>query len=192
MRLLAHSLAPASAQVNPHRAPAGTIAAVIVSYDEDASQTRAAVDSLLAQTRPPREILVMNNGTPGRLRETLRGYAAEVKAIECGANLGYIALNNAAARAISDYLLCLNPDAAAHEDCLEQLAAVADSDARVARLAVSEQHLCAHHRDAGVRIGREPAASHGHLPLGRLRRAPRGWRGARCDGRLGSVLSGAP
>jgi GT2 family glycosyltransferase len=104
---------------------------VIVCYDEELAQIRAAVDSLLAQTRPPTEILIMDNGPAGRLANAMRGHAAEVTAIECRANLGYIALNLAASQASGDYLFCLNPDADAQGDCLEQLAAVADSDRNV-------------------------------------------------------------
>jgi GT2 family glycosyltransferase len=108
-----------------------SITAVIVCYDEESAQIRAAVDSLLAQTRPPAEILIMDNGPAGRLATAMRGYAPAVRPIECRVNLGYIALNTAAAQASGDYLVCLNPDAEAQEDCLELLAAVADSDPTV-------------------------------------------------------------
>jgi GT2 family glycosyltransferase len=105
-----------------------TISAVIVSFNEEPLQLRAAVDSLLAQTRPPAEILIMDNARTGRLAITMRGYEAHVRLIDCGTNLGYSALNMAASQASGDYLLCLNPDADAHGDCLEQLAAIVDSD----------------------------------------------------------------
>jgi GT2 family glycosyltransferase len=108
-----------------------SITAVIVCYDEESAQIRAAVDSLLAQTRPPAEILIMDNGPAGRLATAMRGYAPAVRPIECRVNLGYIALNTAASQASGDYLVCLNPDAEAQEDCLELLAAVADSDPTV-------------------------------------------------------------
>ncbi len=108
------------------------ITAVIVTYDEEPSVVRDALDSLLAQTRAPEEILVMGNGEPGRVSELVRGYPASVSPVECGANLGYIALNRAARQARGEYLACMNPDATAHEDCLEQLAAALDSDAHAA------------------------------------------------------------
>src|SRR5476651_1661799 len=104
--------------------PSATISAVIVSYDEEPHCLRGAVDSLLAQTRAPAEILVLNNGVPGRLAETLHGYPEHVRPIECEANLGYIAINLAPSYATGDYLLVLNPDAEAEADCLEALAAV--------------------------------------------------------------------
>lgn len=110
-----------------------TITAVIVCYDEQADQIRAAVDSLREQTRPPSEIVIVDNGPGGRLAAALDGYAPGVRAIESGRDGGYgRAVNIAAAQASGDYLLCLNPDARAQADCVEQLAAVADADPRVA------------------------------------------------------------
>jgi GT2 family glycosyltransferase len=108
-----------------------SITAVILCYDEEPGQTGAAVDSLLAQTRLPSEILIMDNGPAGRLAIATRGYAPAVRPIECRANLSYIALNTTASQASGDYLVCLNPDAKAQDDCLERLAAVADSDPQV-------------------------------------------------------------
>jgi GT2 family glycosyltransferase len=119
--------------VNPLPASTASITAVIVCYDEEPEQIRAAVDSLLAQTRPPSEIMIVDNGPEARLAACLRGYAPEVKAIESGGDLGYgRAVNLAAPQASGGYLICMNPDARAQPDCLEQLAAVADSDPRVA------------------------------------------------------------
>ena len=49
-----------------------------------------------------------------------------------GSNIGYApAINLAAARANGDYLLTLNPDAHAEAECIERLAAIADSDPQV-------------------------------------------------------------
>lgn len=112
---------------------ASTITAVIVSYDSKPEEIRTAVDSLLSQTRAPTEILILDNGDGGLLAQKLRGYAPEVRTIASGSNLGYnAAVNLAAAGASGDYLLCLNPDARAEAGCVEQLAAVADVDARIA------------------------------------------------------------
>jgi GT2 family glycosyltransferase len=109
-----------------------TITAVIVFYEGDADEVAAAIDSLLAQTRPPAEILVIDNGPMG-LAEQLAGQPPQVKVIAPGSNLGYAGgVNFAAERANGDYLACLNPDARAEADCLERLAAVAHSDAQVA------------------------------------------------------------
>lgn len=109
------------------------ITGVIVCYDEEPEQIREAVDSLREQTRPPSEIVIVDNGPGGGLAASLRGYAPEVTTIESGRDGGYgRAVNIAAKHASGDYLLCLNPDARAQPDCLEQLATVADGDPSVA------------------------------------------------------------
>jgi GT2 family glycosyltransferase len=109
-----------------------TITAVLVSYDESPQQLGVAVDSLLAQTRAPTEILIIDNSADGSSAKSVRGYADEIKVIEPGSNLGYApAINLAAARASGEYLLTLNPDAQVEAECLERLAAVADSDPQI-------------------------------------------------------------
>ena len=109
-----------------------TITAVLVSYDETPKQLLAAVNSLLAQTRAPAEILIIDN-YPGRSSAPeLRDYAPEVRLIEPGSNIGYApAINLAAERASGDYVLTLNPDAHVERDCLERMSAVADCDSQI-------------------------------------------------------------
>lgn len=110
-----------------------TISAVVVCYDTSPQEVRTVVDGLLAQTRAPSEILVLDNGAGGSLAEHLDGCAPGVSVIAPGSNLGYAAaVNLAAAHASGDYLLCLNPDAHAERECLAHLAAVADSDPQIA------------------------------------------------------------
>jgi GT2 family glycosyltransferase len=110
-----------------------TITAVVVCYDEDLEQLRAAIDGLLAQTRAPDEILLVENGSDGQLASRLGKYPPQVKVISTGSNLGYTGgVNFGAAHASGDYLVCLNPDAHPDAECLGRLAAVADSDAGVA------------------------------------------------------------
>jgi len=109
-----------------------SITAVIVHYHEEPAQLRAAIDSLLAQTRPPAEILVLDNERSGALAATLDGYGPQIRSIDAGSNLGYVAINLAATHASGDHLLCLNPDARAQEDCLALLAEQADADPTVA------------------------------------------------------------
>ncbi len=110
-----------------------TITAVIVCYDEDPDQIRGAVDSLLAQSQPAAEIMIVDNGPEGALASALENYAPQVRAMRSAGDFGYgAAVNLAAARASSDYLFCLNPDARAQPDCLARMAGVADSDERIA------------------------------------------------------------
>ena len=89
---------------------------------------RGAIDSLRAQTRPPDEILLVDN-RPGATLPQLDD-APEVRVIAPAVNLGYPnAVNFAVEHTDADFLLTLNPDARAEPDCLEQLLAV---DAAVA------------------------------------------------------------
>jgi len=109
-----------------------TITAAIVSYDESPQEIRAAVESMLGQTQAPAEIVVIDNGARASFADSLSDYGERVKVIDAGSNIGYApAINLAAARASGDYLLTLNPDAHAEPECLERLAAVADSDPEI-------------------------------------------------------------
>jgi GT2 family glycosyltransferase len=110
-----------------------TITAVIVSYDESPEEIGAAVQSMLGQTRAPAEILVIDNGSRGEpFAASMGDHGETVKVIDAGSNIGYAsAINLAAARASGDYLLTLNPDAYAEPECVERLAAVADSDPQI-------------------------------------------------------------
>ena len=109
-----------------------TVTAVIVCYDEQPDEIRAALDGLLAQTQPPAEILVVDNGG-GTLAGAVDGHAEQVRALRAPANLGYPpAVNYAAEHATGDYLFCLNPDATADARCLEQLVSIAEADRQIA------------------------------------------------------------
>jgi GT2 family glycosyltransferase len=89
---------------------------------------RGAIDSLRAQTRPPDEILLVDN-KPGATLPPLDD-APEVRVIAPDVNLGYPnAVNFAVEHTDADFVLTLNPDARAEPDCLEQLLA---ADAAIA------------------------------------------------------------
>lgn len=104
---------------------------VVVTYDEDPEHVRAAIDSLRAQTRPPDEIVLVDN-KPGALLPPLDD-APEVRVVAPDVNLGYPnAINFAVERIDADYILCLNPDALADPGCLAALLAVAEADPQVA------------------------------------------------------------
>jgi GT2 family glycosyltransferase len=129
----AHTEAPEARAAYTREQQAGptTITAAIVSYDESSEQLRAAVDSLLAQTRAPAEILIVDNNADG-FAKSMRGYADEVRVVDAGSNIGYSpAVNLAAANARGDYLITLNSDARVEPGCLERMAAVADSEEQI-------------------------------------------------------------
>lgn len=95
----------------------------MVSFS-DPSASRSAVDSLLAQTSPPLEVLVLDNHPAAPLSRSLAADPPDprVRVIHSGENLGYTAACNvAAAHARGDWLFFLNPDARADPGCLTEL-----------------------------------------------------------------------
>ena len=109
--------------------PARTVSAVIVSFSDPVA-TRRAVDSLLSQSSPPIEVLVLDNH-PQRLTATAMADWSQdprVRLIHSGQNLGYTAACNcAAANAAGDWLFFLNPDARADFECLGTLLRAANA-----------------------------------------------------------------
>jgi GT2 family glycosyltransferase len=107
-----------------------SITAVVVAYADPAA-ARAAVRSLLDQTLAPLEVLVVDNDPAGATARALaaRPVHPSVRALHFGANLGYTAAANLAARAArGDWLFFLNPDATAATDCLARLLGAVDGD----------------------------------------------------------------
>jgi GT2 family glycosyltransferase len=103
-----------------------SVSAVIVSY-ADAAATAAAVASLRAQSVPPQEVLVVDNhpGHPAAATPGARVLCSE-------RNLGFAGGAALGARATSgEWILFLNPDAAAEPACLEHLLAAAHERAGV-------------------------------------------------------------
>ncbi|MGH2881048.1 MAG: glycosyltransferase family 2 protein [Solirubrobacteraceae bacterium] len=102
------------------------VTAVVVSY-ADPGAAVAATRSLLAQSHPPCEVLLIDNdpeGAPGRAGL----FEPAVQVLCPGANIGYTgAANLAAQRARGDWLFFLNPDAIAAPDCLERLLEAVDA-----------------------------------------------------------------
>jgi GT2 family glycosyltransferase len=106
-----------------------TITAIIVSY-ADALAATAALQSLLAQTLAPVEVLIVDNDPAGAMARALAAerIPVNVRTLHPGANLGYTgAANLAAAAARGEWLFFLNPDAVAARDCLHQLVAAVDA-----------------------------------------------------------------
>lgn len=162
--------------------PACAVTAAIVCYDSDVAELQAAIDSLLAQTLPPQQILLLDNGPGGKRARELDGYAAALRTIDCGANLGYGgAINLAARESGGDYLLCMNPDACAHRDCLERLVEAAEQDPLTA--VVGAQILLA---DGSCNAGENPLHPTGISTAGRYGR-PR----EQASPRDAAVVSGA-
>ena len=97
------------------------ISVLIVAYKSRATMARC-LDALMAQARPPRQILVLENGSPENERLTAADIPEGVEFVHSDDNLGFAAGNNLLARrAKARWLAFLNPDAFAHPDWIEQL-----------------------------------------------------------------------
>lgn len=143
----------------------GTITAIIVPFGQSPVAVRESVRALREQSRPPAEILIVDNH-PSQL---LAGELDEEVRVISTANDGYPAAVNTAARvAGGEYLLLINPDAAADPGCLERLAGELDRDPRAA--VCGAQILLAD----GLRTnaGDNPLHVSGISPSGRLGQPP--------------------
>jgi GT2 family glycosyltransferase len=106
-----------------------TVSAVVISFS-DPTATRAALESLLRQSSPPLEVLVLDNHPDGPVAAALDDLEMDsrVRLVHSGENLGYTAAcNHAAAEARGDWLFFLNPDARADSDCLSALLGATDA-----------------------------------------------------------------
>ncbi|HTD58559.1 MAG TPA: glycosyltransferase family 2 protein [Solirubrobacteraceae bacterium] len=107
-----------------------TITAVVVSFVDPTAGSRA-VESLLAQSLAPLEVVVVDNGSAEgtAYASVARELPQGVRIVGPGVNLGYTrAANLAAQEAKGEWLFFLNPDAVASKDCLERLLEAVDDD----------------------------------------------------------------
>lgn len=128
---MAEAVIPSDGARPPVGAP--TVTAVLVTYGEPPELIERALRSLLAQSTPPAEVIMVDNH-PQALNSTRMVEAGlPVRAIPSDRNLGYpSACNLAAQHAAGGYLFLLNPDADAPHDCIERLVEVAEREPRAA------------------------------------------------------------
>ena len=94
---------------------AHTISAVIPVYNR-AGPVQRAIDSVLTQTHPPDEIIVVNDASTDNTQEKLERYGNEIKSIYLSVNSGPSRARNEGAKAAqSTWLAFLDSD-----DCWEQ------------------------------------------------------------------------
>ncbi len=101
------------------------LSVIIVNYNSGGRLARCLVH-LSRQTFKDFETLIVDNGSSDGSAESALTAGAGADIDRAGANLGFAAANNRAAkRAAGDFLVFLNPDAYADPDWLEQLVAAA-------------------------------------------------------------------
>jgi len=104
-----------------------SVTAILVGYLEDPTVTAGAIESLAVQSRPPEEIVLVDNSGDGRHRPTAEKFDAVY--VEPGRNLGFAQGVNAGVREASgDYLLLMNPDSEADGVMLETLVQALEGD----------------------------------------------------------------
>ena len=114
----------------PAEAP---VSAIVVCSFEDPEVVAATVRSLREQSRPPAEVLIVDNHPEGVVGEELARQDPEIRVLRPGENLGYPqACNFAAPHATQPWMFFLNPDAFAEPDCLERLLAACDDGVAIA------------------------------------------------------------
>jgi GT2 family glycosyltransferase len=108
------------------------VSAVVVNWN-GVDCIGACLDSLLAQTWPALEIVVVDNGSTDGSRALLRDrYGPRIMLIASPINLGFAAGNNLGIRAAKGvYVALLNNDAVARPGWIAALVAAAEADARV-------------------------------------------------------------
>ena len=98
---------------NPAMPRVGAMAqiTVIIPNYNGARHLQPCLASLARQTRPPEEVIVVDNGSADASREVLRAVAPEAVWLPQGRNLGFAAAVNAGVRAArGDWVAVLNND----------------------------------------------------------------------------------
>ncbi len=109
---------------------------VIVPNWNGRSWLMKCLDSLAKQTRPPAEIVVVDNGSTDGSLELLTAAPIPVTVIELGRNTGFAyAANRGIEAAGTDAVALVNTDVILASDWIARLAAVLESDDRLAAVA---------------------------------------------------------
>jgi glycosyltransferase involved in cell wall biosynthesis len=108
-----------------------TVGVVIPAYNA-ASHIRRALDSVLGQTRPADEIIVVDDGSTDATGEIVRGYGDKVKCIH-QANAGVSAARNAGIKAAkTDFIALLDADDEWGHEYLEEQMGIIERNAGLA------------------------------------------------------------
>ncbi|MEO8364606.1 MAG: glycosyltransferase [Pseudoxanthomonas sp.] len=107
-----------------------TVAIIIANYNYR-NYVAEAIESVLAQTHAPTEILVVDDFSTDGSEEVIERYADRVRFVRNSRNLGIIEnFNNAVALTSSDYVAFLGADNRMRSDFVERCKSALDGDAR--------------------------------------------------------------
>jgi len=105
---------------------------IIVLDVDGGDMLRACLDSIAAQTLPPREVLVFDNGSRTPVAERI-GFRHGLHIYRSPTNLGFAGGNNAAYRhATGEYVALINNDVILDRDWLASVVAALDADPKLA------------------------------------------------------------
>jgi len=109
-----------------------TDVSVIVLDIDGGDMLRACLDSIAAQTLPPSEVIVFDNGSRTPVAERI-AFRHGLHVFRSPANLGFAGGNNAAYRhAVGDYIALINNDVILDRDWLATVFAALDADPKLA------------------------------------------------------------
>ena len=104
---------------------------IILDIDGD-DMLRACLDSIAAQTLPPREVIVFDNGSRTQVAERI-SFRHGLHVFRSDSNRGFAGGNNEAYRhATSEYIALINNDVLLDRDWLATVAAALDADPKIA------------------------------------------------------------
>src|ERR1700722_2884157 len=107
-----------------------SICAIIPTYNRS-GMLRARFDSILAQSRPMQEIIVVNDGSTDDTENVVKSYGDRVKLISKTNGGKSSALNSALARCTADYIWIFDDDDIAAPDSIDRLAEAMDIDSTI-------------------------------------------------------------
>src|SRR5436190_11140942 len=109
-----------------------TDVSVIVLDIDGGDMLRACLDSIAAQTLPPREVIVFDNGSRSPVAERI-SFRHGLHLFRSDTNLGFAGGNNEAYRhATSGYIALINNDVILDRDWLTIVVAALDADPKLA------------------------------------------------------------
>ncbi len=109
------------------RLATSTVAVIVASYNYGA-YVAEAIESVLAQTRAPDEILVIDDASTDHSLEVIERYAARVRVVRNEANLGIVEnFRKAVSLTRSDYVAFLGADNRMRSDYVERCKAALDA-----------------------------------------------------------------